>query len=378
MATHRMRVLFIPGAYPPKFCGIGDTGFNIVEQLKENMDIRLYVPEGSIRNIGKVKVYNPESPHHLRELWNYLRNHPVEIIHLQYPTAIFTRYHLVLALLVIRIGFPKLQITTTIHEIQPYLNTTLARRIRFVGYFFRLFFLLMISNGLISTNRREYNWLKRFHSRVRIIPIGSILTEKIIRTIPETSLPVLPEHYAIFFGNIHASKRLDVIIQAWASIKALDYHLLICYGNQEVKLVNQLYQKIEQLGLKDRVFFYRGMDNRTATRMIFNSRGVILPYQGGITPRSMVLQTALACQKQILAEIGPETPFWLKKILPFHYSYPYQPHDIGRTITCLFETIPELPSQSRKMEIIRSYFSWRSIAEKYHRFYQEMIKELES
>ncbi|MBP7460066.1 MAG: glycosyltransferase [Candidatus Delongbacteria bacterium] len=307
---------------------------------------------------------------HLKRLWNCLKTRPIRIIQLQYPTAVFSGYRLILSLLIIRLRFHDIRIVTTIHEILPYLMTSWRRRIRFSGYFLRLFLLILISDRLISTNRQESEWLKRYHSKVRVIPIGGMTPISSGNPI----IPAMPERYAVFFGNIHSGKRLDLIIEAWAALKSADDYWVICYGNQETRLLQQLDHQIERLGIKKQILFYHGLDNDTILKILQGSRGVILPYQGGITPRSMVLQTVLAGRRPILAEVGPQTPFWLKQILPLTYSLPCPSTAITGKIRRMMDSESESTSDTSRMEVIRRYFSWPSIAAKYFNLYCEIMR----
>lgn len=329
---------------------------------------REYITESDTRCF----FYNFSRPLTLWRLYKIIGKERPQLLHLQYPTRIFYRLVWIGVVSAIRLRYRSLKIITTIHEIEPYFNPYWFYHL---GYWLRLMILIAVSDGLISTHRAEWLRLRRICKLTFIVPLANTLTGQLaaIQSSSPTSVDLPEKPFMLFFGNINCGKNLQALIQAISDERLSHTLFLVCHGNLERELMSELEQLILKLGIGDRVVFHYQLALKDIIMLYNHAAFITLPYSGGITLRSSVLQSVIAWNKRFIAEIGDATPLWIKRRAEETYTAKTTGRELADLLLKMFtrNRMEKIPHSAA----LEAYFSWESIAAKHESIYGKLLSE---
>ncbi len=356
-----MNVLWISSVYPPKLCGIGNYVNRLTNNLANQLNIILFVPEGSLRSENKTyffrRFFNPFY------LIYIVLKEKIEVVQTQFPEKLYSNLLFLFSLFCIKLFLPRVKLIVTIHEIEPYFALKLRK------FFIILEIVKFMNDAFIFTNRKDLKLSKVKKKFTRIIPLFDAFQSVKIKGIDNFSLP---EKYGLYMGNIHQLKNLYPIIKVFSKFKSRDYYLIVAYGDIHSDIEIKIKDLVEKEGIKNKIIFFKGLDDSRIKYLIENAQFMILCYKNGITPRSSVLMSALEYNKPYLAEIGSYTPRWLKRISSFYYYVEDNEKMIFQALQKLFA------GKSYKIKyynFLKRYFSIESVSCKYVDFYKMVIKK---
>ena len=365
-----MRVCLVTGVFPPQRCGIGDyterLGCHIADLgadvhvvtsrhqsgnehpvLKLHRIVRRWNAAGAGRLLAAVRAIDPH------------------IVHLQFPSAGFTRMTSLSALPGLLRAF-RYKVVLTLHEYSIAPRLSRARQLAMAA----------ASSQVITTNRQDHLSISRklfwkagrihcinIASNIEVAPIEAGTRAALRRTIGATAdSPVI-----CFFGNAHPGKGLDDLVEAFAIVnQALPESRLLIIGT--FSPAHTLYgcllrRKMVEAKVTDKVHVTGFLERKRASAFLLASDICVLPFRDGLSVRRGSFLAAVRHGLPVITT-SPQTPL-IEKIIDGEnvvFVPPQDTRQLADSIQLLAQS-PEARSRiAGNLAELDRHFSWPDIA----------------
>ncbi len=229
--------------------------------------------------------------------------------------------------------------------------------------------------GLLFHTRHSWetfqDYFPDFSIEHEIIPLG----EYSFLSNPNPAIDVLPDSPRIlFFGNIRHYKGLDLLIRALAEIRQRVPDVSLLIAGQAMGTFEPYENLIRELNLQTHVETRFGYIPDTEIPELMNSSVVAaLPYRE--IDQSAALMLMVAHGKAIVATRVGGIPEVIRDGESGILVPPNDPHSLAAAITDLLTDRTKAMKLGKQAKIdAETRFSWKSIAEQTHRFYERLCK----
>ncbi len=226
------------------------------------------------------------------------------------------------------------------------------------------------ANAVIGISDEVLKEIKAFLPHFDHSAIHKIYNGIAVDHIPAREQPVPHPNQLIFIGRLVAVKGLIPLIEALSHTHQRIKLLLIGEGNQKPELV----QRVQQLGLQDRVVFEGQVPNNKVFDYIRSSYALILP--SFHETQGIVLMEANICGRPVLGSDVPginEMIVQGKNGLRFPVGNPIK---MAEAVNYLFDH----PQEAEQMgqwgrKYVAKHFSWEAITQQTIEVYQSILTE---
>lgn len=169
----------------------------------------------------------------------------------------------------------------------------------------------------------------------------------------------LPEQFILYVGTLEPRKNLTTLLEAYAEL-ARDHELPLIVGGGKGWLYDAVFQRLEQLGLRERVRFVGYLDEEELPLWYAAATVFVFPslYEGfGMPPLE-----AMACGTPVITSNSSSLP---EVVGDAGITIP--PHDPAGFAEALDRVLrdPELRQELRERGLVQATrFSWRTTAER--------------
>jgi len=234
----------------------------------------------------------------------------------------------------------------------------------------------------LSTDVRN-NFLKVFPStqagRTHVIPHGN---SGWLLNLPAVSDVILRKRYGLvsnervvlFFGLLSPSKGLDDLLDAFVMVRDRSDSKLIVAGYPTKRMnMNELMEKVDKLGIADRVIFDPRYIPLDEIRPLMNIASVVVyPYRSGT--QSGALQTAYTFGRPVIVTSVGGLPEVVEDGKSGFVVPPRSPYDLAEKIIAIINN-PEKAEEMGKYALYLSEtrFSWEPIAMRIAGVYEHLV-----
>jgi len=395
-----MKVTFLTGEYPPMQGGIADYTAHLARSLLP-LDVqpailisRLYkryeaagAPGGPKSNFGPIPIHPYLSGWGIRcwpEIKRFLRQHPSQVLHIQYQAAAFDLAGWINWLpWFMRLSENRPKIVTTFHDLRiPYLFPK-AGPLRWRS----ILALARYSDAVICTNREDALTLRQFAwgDHIAEIPLGN-------------NVPVNPPSgydrqrwrdqlgladgavVLAYFGFLNESKGGEDLIAVLAALvrQEVDAYLLMIGGDvgdsdpSNRAYARRVRQMIAGYDLDQRIIFTGYVTLPEVSANLLAADMAVMPYRDGVSFRRTTLIAAL---QHGLPIISTRPVVELPQIMAGENMCLARPTDINRLTQLVVQVAsqPALREQlSQGAKQLGGQFDWGQIATKTARLYQDI------
>ena len=230
-------------------------------------------------------------------------------------------------------------------------------------------------HALNSAEREAFLKVNEMDSKVRIIPNGINCPTAIIKELSGKRFELL------YLGRLHLKKGVAELLQGLYTLKRNRPDLL---GNLEVNLVGwgddsyvaQMKSLARSLGLTDFVHFRGAAFDEEKARYFASADAFILPSFSEGLPMAVLEAWSYSLPVLMTPECNLSEGFERKAAIQVQTS----PESLANSIAAMLDTPrDELRAMGQSgLELVRSKFSWDSVAKQYLGMYDEVLAEHES
>jgi D-inositol-3-phosphate glycosyltransferase len=178
----------------------------------------------------------------------------------------------------------------------------------------------------------------------------------------------------LFFGHLREYKGVDVLIRAFARVRAERERACLVIAGKEQEGIRGTYEKIiAEEGLEDSVFIQPGYVSAGSIARVFaTARLVVFPYRE--TDGSGAIQLAYAFGKPVVATSVGAFPEIVEEEVNGYLIPPEDPDALaGAILRFLSLPLPEADKMGRMSRLLtEKVFSWERIAERTVEFYRSI------
>jgi glycosyltransferase involved in cell wall biosynthesis len=334
-----MKIVLLPGSYPPDICGVSEYTARLVESLeKAGATIEVFT--------GK----NWALANSLR-LGHELAALGADVLHMQYPT---TGYGKNLGPQALSLLWP---FVMTIHECS---QAHVLRRLALYPFSLR-------ARKVIFTNEFEQRYCHRFapwiKSKSVVIPIGSgiPLASGIVRRQPNV---------VTYFGLIRPQKGLEQVIELARLFKQRANGLSVRILGTIMPGYEDYYARLRTDAVDLPITWQLDLDEGTLSHALAEVEVAYLPFPDGASERRSSLIALLANKTAVITTRGFHTPLTLEKAIQIATS----PAEAVVLAEELFHNPEEMEHKQRNAAEYCSKFSWDMIAAEHMAIYKQLIE----
>ena len=383
-----LKLLMITGTWPPMRCGVGDYTSMLCDHLSR-LALNVHVltsrparPELHIDGHYLLEV------HPRVEQWNFsalrvLKSAVLEIkpdiINLQWPTAAYGRSLAInLVPMILRTGFPKIPLVTTLHELR-YFNS--VNRLR-------VWPSLLFSQRVIIVDPLDLGCVKQLYApavaRCRHIPIGSnlpALSRGYDRAECRKQLGIADTDFVVgFFGFANPPKGLEVLLAALRHLKEIQPQiklLLLSQLSEQNSYQRRLLHDLKTTGLDRITVNPEYAEPRRAGEYLAAADCAALPFLDGVSVKRGSLMACLAQGLPIITTtpvVGEINEF--QNRVNMLLVPPREPKPLAEAIRQLLQD-PDLRARLAlgAWDLAR-LFSWEDIACRQMKVFEEALEEM--
>jgi len=354
------RVLFVTGEYPPLPGGISDYAALLRDALaQQGVEARVLSSLGAEGDgVHTVESWDWSVLRTIRQL---VREHELDLIHVQYQAGAFHMHPALNLLPVVAPGVVSRPVVTTFHDLRvPYLFPK-AGRLRPAA----MLRMARASAAVIVTNPQDERTLTAARIASERIPLGPSLPSPAHRSEPTNTVG--------YFGFPSREKGYQQLILALASLPPAERPELLLVGASGPAGVHGFLSPDEtaQFAADHGVRLRRTgfLRPQRAADALASCAAIAFPFPGGATQRSSALIATLELGRPVVSTVDPERDD-LGTLAHLAQLVLIPPGDIGHLAQTLRAAIAQPPTPTPLPE----EFSWRGIATRHLSLYQQLAE----
>ena len=297
-----MKVLVVCGSFPPIKCGVGDYANVLYNKMADKIDVTVLTSKNAdVPTDSKVKIIN------LIEKWKgyslykailkEIKSGKYDLVHFQFPTSEYVNSSIMLFIVLpIILKLRRIKVVYTIHE---YSNNRWISKVLRKPAIYCSNRIIVVEDAFKSDILKRNKLINK--DKINIIHIGANVP-KSTKTKDEilclrnkflTDRRVGIEKIVGYFGFINVSKRLDIILQAFAELKnenKLKSLLLIIGEFNSEKCPQELFDELQNIiknnELEDYIYITGYVEDLEVGDYLKASDATVFLFKNGVSVRN--------------------------------------------------------------------------------------------
>ena len=310
--------LYITGSYPNSWEGIADAAKILLDSMLKYIDkknVRLLTTDVPIitEHISDNCIIEYDlmpdwhvNKRNIRGLYTILKQYDITVVHMEYPGDLYGKTFLASFIPYLICRYNKknhtdIRINVRLHE---FTRSRFLRKIAIIP-------ILLYADSIYVPGKKDRETVKKIAGkRVHKTYIGTTIT----RNEKDISKPVDKKKTISYFGSVYPGKGIEHMLDIWLKIKKSDpdnryiFKIIGDVGtepeNHFAEYHKQVWELIEQYGLKDSIKVTGYLSDAEVSREIRNSDLATLFYEDGLTLRRTSFLAYLAHGIPIVTSMG--------------------------------------------------------------------------
>ncbi|MBD5100774.1 MAG: glycosyltransferase [Clostridiales bacterium] len=297
-----MKVLVVCGSFPPIKCGVGDYANVLYNKMADKIDVTVLTSKNAdVPTDSKVKIINSiekwKGYSLYKAILKEIKRGKYDLVHFQFPTSEYVNSSIMLFIVLpIILKLRGIKVVYTIHE---YSNNRWISKVLRKPAIYCSNRIIVVEDAFKSDILKRNKLINK--NKINIIHIGANVPKSTktkdeilcLRNKILTDRRVGIEKIVGYFGFINVSKRLDIILQAFAELKnenKLKSLLLIIGEFNSEKCPQELFDELQNIiknnELEDYIYITGYVEDLEVGDYLKASDATVFLFKNGVSVRN--------------------------------------------------------------------------------------------